>query len=267
LVSEALVIQALLTDDIGDKGDGDKERALQLVEAALSTAVDLDSAWCVPYALFTKGRIQSFGGFSMTARSFSLEGVPAMEEAVNRYRRIQDPQGLGRSLHLLALAASADGDIRRSRELDDESLRVAEEVGDTLFVAYAVGDLSHKVFVLGEPELAESYARRFLKLSRRIGLQHWQTIFALNNLACCAAAAADFERGARLLGGVESLDPLMPEHGFFLSDSESRARDDTATLCLAALGEDDFKVLVAEGRTMPYAQLVNLALRRAASVV
>jgi predicted ATPase/class 3 adenylate cyclase len=266
LTSEALVIQALLTDDLGDKGVGVKERALQLVEAALSTAVDLDSAWCVPYALFTKGRIQSFGGFSRTTQFFSLDGVPAMEEAADRYRRIQDPQGLGRSLHTLALAAAADGDTHRSRELDEESLRVAEEVGDTLFVAYAVGDLSHRVFVLGEPELAEAYARRFLKMSRRMGLPHWQAIFQFNNMACSAAAVSDFERAARLLGGVESLEPLMPEHGFFLSNSELEARDDAATKCRAALGQDRFNALVTEGRATPYEQLFNLALRRSASV-
>jgi hypothetical protein len=190
-----------------------------------------------------------------------------MEEAVHRFRRIQDPQGLGRALHVLALWASASGDHQRAREFDEESLHVAEEVGDTLFVAYAVGDLSHGVLVLGDPELAEAYARRYLLLTRRLGRPHWHTIFAFNNLACCAAATSEYERAARLLGGVETMDPLMPEHGFFLSDSEWRSRREAAELCHLALGEERFNALVAEGRAMTYAQLVDLALRRTASVV
>jgi predicted ATPase len=261
LISEALSIRANLTLSVGDTA-----RALQLVEEALGTVEAMNSAWCVAYALFTKGRIQSFGEFSRSRQLISTDGVPAMVEAASAFRRIHDPQGLGRALHLLAFAASAGGDFQRAREWDEESLRAAEEVGDTLFVAYAVGDLSHVVFVLGEPELAEVYACRYLRLTRRMGLPHWQTIFAFNNLACCAAALSDFERAARLLGGVEGLDPLMPEHGFFLSDAESRTRSDAAALCRAALGDDHFKTLVAEGIAMSNAQLVNLALRRNASV-
>ena len=257
LLSETLVVQAFLTNDVGDR-----PRALALVETALSTVEVGETLWCVAYALFAKGRIQSFGGLSPTTRSFSPEGVPAMEESANQYRRLQDPQGLGRVLHMLALAASADGDFRRSRELDEEALRLAEEVGDTSMVVYAMGDLSHYLFVLGEPELAEVHARRYLLLSRRMGLPQWQTIFAFNNLACCAAAASEFERAARLLGGVERLDPLMPEHGFYLTDTELRVRKDASAQCRSALGHDDFDALVAEGRAMPFEHLANLALRR-----
>ncbi len=260
LLSEALSVEANLTLNAGDK-----EEALRLVEAALSAVEDTSSAWCVPYALFTKGRILSFGDFSRTAQLFNADGVPVMEEAASAFRRISDPQGLGRALHLLAFAASASEDFQRSRTYDEESLRTAEEVGDTLFVAYASGDLSHKVFILGEPELAEAYARRYLMLLRRLGLPHWQTIFAFNSLACCAAATSDFERAARLLGGADGLDPLMPEHGFFLSDAESRIRKEATKSCSAALGEDRFKALVAEGRAMSNAQILNLALRRTSS--
>ena len=258
LISETLTIQANLTLSVGDT-----EKALHLVAAALSAVESENAVWCVAYALFTKGRILSFGGVSRSARSYRTAGVPAIEEAANRFRLMNDPQGLARALHLLALVASGAEDFRRARELDEESLRHAEEVGDTLFIMYAAGDLGHHVFMLGETELAEMYARRFIRLSRRLGLPHWQTIFALNTLACCAAATSDFERASKLLGGVEGLDPLMPEHGFFLSDSETRAREVAATQCRAAL-DDHFKALVAEGRAMSDSQMVNYALRRVA---
>lgn len=261
LCSLALGWQAELTSRLGDR-----ELALEQVESSLTVAREANDARLIAVALFHKGIIQSFHGVSRSGGIPSLEGAAAFEESIAWFRRAPDPVGLCRALHVSSLVRSTDADLHRQREIREEALRVAEEVGDAIFVIYGTSDLSHIVFMEGEIDLAEAHARRSLMLARRLGLPGWESTFTFNNLACCAAAAADFERAARLLGGVDGLDRLVPEHsGFRWSDSESRARRDAETAACEALGEERFKSLVEEGRAMSYDELVNLALRRTPS--
>lgn len=259
LESAAIAILARLTSAAID---GDKEQALELVEIALRIAVDGDLAWPRGIALLSKGFILCFHDSVRSSAPPSPEGVPALEESIDWFLRAQDPVFLARALQELSLASESGTDLRRTRVLKEQSLRVAEEVGDTLMVFYTVSDLSHLAFVDGEPELAETYARRSLMLSRRLGLAGWHTVFTVNNLACCAAAALEFERAASLLGGVDSLDSQLPDRSYQWDESERRARADAAAASRAALGGSEYDRRVADGRAMSYAQLVNLALRR-----
>ena len=262
LATASLGLQAVFTSNYGNK-----ELALEFAESALKTAREYDLTWCIAAALMVKGGIQCFHGSSQRTRSFNSEGVPTLEEAVDWFRRAQDPVWLGRTLNSLSVASTADDDLPRARILKQESLQIAEATGDAIMNFYTVSDLSHLNFVLGEPELAETQARRSLMLLRRLGLPGWQSVFTINTLACCAAASLDFERAALLLGGVRKMDRLNPEHsGFVWAGSEERAHDDAEALSRAALGDANFKQRLDEGEAMSYEELTNLALRRPTSV-
>jgi predicted ATPase len=261
LASAALSVRARRVSQ-----SGDKERALELVEESLRIARDHELVWCAALALLHKGYVQCFHNSPRSTGSYGSDGAPALEESIELFRRAQDAVLLGRALQEYSLVPVVSQDLRRCREIKEEALRVAEEVGDTLIIFYAVSDLSHLNFVLGKPDLAEAQARQSLMLSRRLGVPGWQTTFTFNNLACCAATATEFERAATLLGGVENLDRLMPEYGFKWTDSEWSARADAAAASSAVLGEAEYERCVHEGRSMSYEQLVNVALRRTPSV-
>jgi DNA-binding CsgD family transcriptional regulator len=78
------------------------------------------------------------------------------EEALTRWRTLNDPWGIGFSLVILGLIAEDAGDYHRARSLFDEAIGYLETANDTAMVASARYHLATVAFGLGRLDEAEA---------------------------------------------------------------------------------------------------------------
>ncbi len=133
---------------------------------------------------------------------------PMLEEAEALHRKLGNPGGVRRVLHLQGQQAAAVGDVDRGRRLIREAAELSEEAGDRFSAASGLHSLGDLELAAGELQAAETDYRDALQLAWDSGADRL-VCYALAGLASTAAKRGDTERAAVLWGFAEAYESRL----------------------------------------------------------
>jgi tetratricopeptide (TPR) repeat protein len=177
---------------------------------------------------------------------------------VDRFRELEDKDGLASTLNNLGVTIEALGDYDAAYACYTESLQVAEELGSKYSLAYTANSLAHLMLVKGDFVSSQKYYRQSLDMSTEIGEKR-VLAYCFEGLAMVEVACGNVERAARLLASAESLRESI---GARLSVDEDAEYDQAVNNARAKLSEEAFTAAWAQGRAMTMEQAIQYALEK-----
>jgi len=194
------------------------------------------------------------GGVEFVSRS--PDGmVKWSEQALPIYERLDDPEGIARSLHYIAEGLRDSGEFERSAKLYKRAIEIKREHGlaNVAGALHSLGDLS---LDKGDLSTAERYYYEALALAPEEDDVRLQA-YCLAGLACVAAQSDDPTTAGRLWTLAERIEQQI---GFRMLHAE-RARYER-TLTPALREEDHYRAGVANAAELdPLAAVADLLHR------
>jgi predicted ATPase/DNA-binding XRE family transcriptional regulator len=221
-------------------------------QAALALAEgDRDDGWTTAFALTGLGAGGVWAHDPDRARLRIL-----LEDARDRWRRLDDACGLLFATANLGVLALSDGDLPRARPLLRSCLDVASSTGAPYSVGYACEQLGMLALADGDPAEAAARFRESLRQAHALG-DPFITSYSLVGLAAAASRTGDLERAARLLGAAERLRAIIDSP---VVSSQQGARLVDAAGIRSQLGPERFDASASAGSSMPLSYIVAIEL-------
>jgi predicted ATPase/class 3 adenylate cyclase len=221
------------------------------------------------------------------------------EEAAAGHEATGDMRGLAHALNLLGVVSAGEGDLDRAKALYDQSHSIREQLGDTTGIqssmhnlglvaldqadfdearrqleaavafaqknelerqiANSLTDLGFAVLGQAQHQEARVVFEEALRQCSELGWKE-NMAYSFVGLAAVSTATGDLERGARILGQVESLGE---EIHLKLERYARTTRDQTQQDLESRLGSARFAWCFEEGRSSPFEDAISLALANA----
>jgi predicted ATPase/DNA-binding CsgD family transcriptional regulator len=178
------------------------------------------------------------------------------EEALTRFREVDNRPGTAYALNVLGILLEATGDARRAREVCNASLAVCTETGEITRQSMVLSLLAFAASRQGEYERARALALTFLKQRLELGLK-LSFIIGLPALAGPLSRLGQPHAAARLLGASAAMLEAM---GMPYPPSDIDEVALYTSLVRAQLDEDAFAAASAEGQSMTLEQAIAYAL-------
>jgi predicted ATPase len=177
------------------------------------------------------------------------------EQALPIYERLDDSEGIARSLHYIAEGLRDSGEFERSAELYERAIEIKREHGLTNVAAalHSLGDLS---LDKGDRSSAERYYHEALELAPQEDDVRLQA-YCLAGLACVAAQNDDATTAGRLWTLAERIEQQI---GFRMLHAERVRYERTLTPALRK--EGDYRAGVADAAKLDPLTAVADLLRR-----
>jgi tetratricopeptide (TPR) repeat protein len=211
------------------------EQAVPIFQEALAFVDQIDDPWSTLWCLTVRIQWMTYIG---DPSAVTLARVALARES-------KDPEPFGRPFWLWFL-----GDALLSQGQLDEARDALAEASDSLPLARERAlprrTLGIVAFKSGDFEAAEAHLRDSLELLHQYSDLRGYAV-GVQELACVAAARAEWERGARMLGASAMLFDHISTQPVPVWDIGPR---EAAEACQNALGDDAFAQLFAEGQSM-----------------
>jgi predicted ATPase/DNA-binding CsgD family transcriptional regulator len=167
-----------------------------------------------------------------------------------------EPMSQGLAVHLRALVALMQGDEGLAAGLYERALAFCRARGERWLQAGALVGLAMVSLRRRQAADALRQARQSLRLARALD-DRWGTALAIEVLASASIVAGQAERGARLLGGAESVWGSMPAS---VPRLWKPSREKAAAAARERLGAQRFAGAVQSGASLSPDEVVRLAL-------
>jgi predicted ATPase len=233
-----------------DRAQADYAAARSRFEESLAIHRELGGTYHIADMLCRLAGVARSQGDLVTARVL-------LEESQSVHRELTEKNEITELLPTLAFEAWEQGDHAAARALLEDCLAIGRESGEKRGIAWSLCHLGHLTLMQGDSAaakvlFAESLAIRW-ELRNKLAI--------LESLEGLAAAAGRPERAARLFGAAEALRGAIGArtHGYF----RHHVSDQSISSARAALGEELFASVWAQGRAMTLDQAVAHALERA----
>jgi ATP/maltotriose-dependent transcriptional regulator MalT len=203
-------------------------------------------------------------GHALTARGSaeSIDGDYAaahvtIEQSMTLAQQVGDRQVLAHALVQLGNVLAVEGDYETARRSWEEAAAVARTTGDRHTLGMALAGQAHLARLRGDLDAAAALFHECLALGTELG-PFWRVLpRALTGLAGLAALAGDSIRSARLFGAAESLWNASGKRDM---PWWRVVFDADTTRVRAALGEGPFAEALAEGRAMRLEEALAYAM-------
>jgi predicted ATPase/class 3 adenylate cyclase/Flp pilus assembly protein TadD len=248
-VSDAVRAKALNGAGILAWAQGDFAAARSRFDESLLLRRKTNDPRGMAAALNNLGMLSSEQGDFVSARA-------CYEESLGIYRELQDRTRVAMVLANLGGIAMDQGDCAAAGPLFEESLAMHRESGDQGSMAAVLHNLGKVAHRQGDVVTACHKFRESLAIRRELGDPRGMAL-ALVGLGVAAGARGNFTRSVRLFGAAEAAREAV---GATLPPSERGDHDLQAAGARAALGEEEYAALWAEGRVMPLEQAVAYAM-------
>lgn len=211
----------------------------------------LEDESVVAYTALYSGMIAMYRGDAESA-------IGLYQEAVARHRVTDDPVGLVLSLIRLSMVHSFLGDSPRAISIGEESLRVCDAYGEGWHRAYTTMALGIEVWRQGDTRRATELEKESLAFNRSLDDPLGVGV-NLEVLAWIAATQEQYERAARLLGGLRSIWQAIgaPLSGY---GHLVKYHDECESRTSRALGAAAFRAGVRKGSQLSYDEVLGYAL-------
>jgi predicted ATPase len=232
------------------------EQGTRLLQESLALFHGLGSAGRrgMAYALRVLGWVAYLRGDPDRAKSL-------LEESRVLFHELGDKFGFAECLMNLGELALSQGDFSRARTLWEERLDVSKELGDKDGIAMSFGQLAGLAVQQGDYPRTISLRRESLALFHELGSKD-SIAYQLEHMAYVVGAQSQEKRAVRLLGAAKVLRESMnsPIGGGGVIADEQAEYDHAVATARAALGEEEFAEVWAEGKAMTLEQAVAYAL-------
>ena len=228
---------------------GEFEQAAKLYEEALAFGRDMGDQNAIAGRRYDLARVAwSQGDYDRAARFY--------EGTLTIVRELNNKGAIAGTLYDLGGVAWAQGNLELAAKRYEESLAIGQEIEGPYTISAALNGLGKVAYSRGDYATARSLYREALKILQETGNQ-WGIAYSLEAFTALAVAEQDMGRAAKLFGATETFYAQLQ---FLLSplERDNHERDVAATR--AALGEEVFSSLRAEGRAMTMEQAVEYAL-------
>ncbi len=227
----------------------DYERATALYEESLALCREQGDRRGVAAALSNLGSVVMHCGNPGRAQAL-------LEESLAIDRELGDKHGIAVTLNNLGNLVDTQGDHDRAKTLYEESLALRRDLSDRVGIAVALTNLGETALDEGDhdrakPRYEESLALAWALDERRL------VAYGLEGMAAVAHGAGRLRHAAQLYGAAEALRESI---GAPLASSERVTLDRTVATVRETLGEEAFAIAWAQGRAMPLAEAITLAL-------
>jgi non-specific serine/threonine protein kinase len=198
-------------------------------------------------------------GWTLWALSTTLPGGAEAEaltqEALVLFREVDDQPGLGLVFNSIGERARLSGDDERARSAYEESLAIAERIGDARRLYYVLFNLAFVAQHEGNHQEAIRMIRRSLALCQDLGVP---TDVAQELLALAGSLGALGEpvSAAHLFGAAYT---FLQRSGVLIDPSDQPEHDRNIAIVRGQLDEAAFEAAWAEGQTMTFDQAVAYA--------
>ncbi|GLX01924.1 LuxR C-terminal-related transcriptional regulator [Microtetraspora sp. NBRC 16547] len=209
----------------------------------------------IPYAALFSGVVALYQGDAPRA-------IALYEEAVSRYRDIDDPLGEAFAYLRLCLSYSLIGESAMAVAEGERCVEVCDVYGEGWHRAYALMALGIEAWRQGDHVRAAELEKESLRFNRSlddllgVGLD-------IEVLSWIAATQEKYERAGRLRGVLqaiwESIGTVLSSYAYLMpyrDECEVRIRD--------GLGEAGYRAALKRGARLPYEEAVAYALEEAA---
>jgi predicted ATPase/class 3 adenylate cyclase len=183
-------------------------------------------------------------------------GLACLDEAMDIVRTIHDPRLGAMMLNARGELTRGQGDYIAAREAYQSAIALTPQIGDALFKAVLLGNLSYVFAHDGDAARALETAQQALRLSvesQTEALVSEDLSIVARALGLCGQAGL----AVRLYGAA---DRLMTAVGASMQASDMPDYEAGVACAREAVGEAEFKRLWAEGRAIDSARAVELAL-------
>jgi predicted ATPase/DNA-binding SARP family transcriptional activator len=279
---------------------GDYERATQIYEEALALAQDVSDRHLIALNFYSVGVLAWFRGDYARASQMIMDGLGMFREVSDHWlignslhalgdlslaagdhekavQWYQSELRFGREVSnemipILALgglgkAAWIRGDYSTAAGKFEEALKMSREAGLKPAIFHILHGMGRVAQSRGNHAEARTYYQEALRIQgRRVGPTfNWAWLksyvstvaYPLEDFAVLAAAQNQMERAARLLGVLQPLYHLIQ---YRQSPVERSEHDQAVVAARAALGEETFAKVWAEGQAMTLEEAVAYAL-------
>lgn len=174
-------------------------------------------------------------------------------EAYAVFRELGDEDGMARALSRMGEMARLRGDFKQAETFHEESLALYRELDSTYFIAVQLHNLGYVAQALGDIERMQALFTECLALTQ----DQWLGAHALIGLAGASGMRGEPERAAWLFGAGQA---FLESIGFQIHASDAPDIERSLAAVRAQLGEDEFEVLLMEGRALTLEQATAKAL-------
>jgi predicted ATPase/DNA-binding XRE family transcriptional regulator len=231
------------------RAHGDFDGALVFLRTAFEIARQVDD-------IETQARSLMDIGTALRELGRSEEVIASYSEALGLFERIKDDRGVMEVHYLLGETYEREETLERAQAAWERGLGLARDRGDEMFISWGLEGMAGVAFLQGQHARAEDLHRQSLELKWKIQ-DKGGIAYSLEGLAQAAAARAQPERAAVLWGAGYEL------REFTHLPSVPSLRHVYASLIPAVqdqLGEQGFNAAFQRGRSLPLAQVIQIAL-------
>jgi tetratricopeptide (TPR) repeat protein len=230
---------------------GEVEAAGPCLEESLRLARRDDNPYTSKFPLSMLGNLHyRLGNFAQSQACF--------EESLRLNRACQDTEGTADSLRGLAKAVNARGDHHYARQLGEEAMTLHHTLNHQLGIGLdhaLFGDVARDQGDYGEALL--HYQRCLTLWADRENIVN--SAFVFDDMAQTLSRMGDLAHAVKLIAAAAA---IRERARVKLTAYEQANWEDVSTACRAALGDERFASVWAEGRSLTLEQAVNLALER-----
>ncbi len=231
---------------------GDEAAATALIDAVRDLAGRLDDPKGLAYATHMRG-LRELGTEPSAA-------IPLLVEALERYGYADVSADYPNSVRpALTMAYVLSGDLDSAGEVVEEACKQCEQAGERWLLSYAMWAKGFLRLLQGEVVQAEATLCEALRL-RRFTPDSLGLAFILDALAWTAAASADCERAAVLLGASDQVWQTVGVPLFGAKHLLAR-REQYADVARQAMGNSGFDTAFARGGQLTVEDMLTFALR------
>lgn len=234
-------------------GQADYRSAAALLEESLELFRGLEDKLGAAYVL-------SSAGFAAIGQAQHEKGIALLEEAVGLSLEVGEKWGAAYMLCFLATVWRSRGNHGRAKRLAERALALSREAGDKQGISIALYLLAGLAQVERDHEQATRLFEEGLELSTEVG-DETNVAYCLEGLATVAALEGKVVRAARLWGTAEAILSRIEVAGYIYAPDRTLYQSQ-AVAAREALGEEAFKAVWAEGRTMTSEEAVEYALSK-----
>jgi predicted ATPase len=233
---------------------GEMERAVADADEALAIARRLDDSWLLGHVLH---------GFAQVARAKGDVDAAeaAWSEALARFREVDEAYMVAHMVNNLGSVALQRGELDNAMRLCTEGLALIRQRDDRFALRPALVNLLRIAHRLGDEERALAMAREVVTLGARQG-SPVVVAHALDGIAWVATRRGSPGRAARLLGAARELRRAA---GYADRPEQLPLQHDAEALARAALGEETYTTIRADGEAMTLEQAATDALEETGS--
>jgi predicted ATPase/class 3 adenylate cyclase len=229
---------------------GDLEASTAYGEAARRMAHEVGDDFALAFSMTVLGLTSRFRGDSAMA-------LVLLDDAVSRWRRLDEPRGVYNAMVLLGNVMALQGQYDEAATLFERGLAEARQHGDVWSTAGASIAYARLALLQGDLNRARALGRESLALYDQFADMRSVAI-CLHLLARVDVAAGSSERGARLLGAAEAAAGTIHVDRLFAVVGGSH--DDNLAKLEALLGEAVLQAALGAGRAMAEKEAVAYAL-------